>query len=146
MRSTLALWLSLLIVSFASGANGEKSAGKDAQVLGERIAKGLMFQGRLWVSGTMGSRDDPTGPLVALGLGDSSRTVYFARGVLDFTASNGQMWVLRSESLQNRDFVLSSWLNGRFEDIAKFKVAPEDFPVAVLSDSGTPLVDRKSVV
>jgi hypothetical protein len=137
MRATLALLVSLLFVSATLSADCQNSARK---VLGDRIAKGLMFQGRLWVSGTMTSRNDPTGALVSLDLNDSSETVHFVRGVLDFTTSNGQMWVLRCESLRNRDIVLSSWLNGGFQDIATFTVAPDDFPIAVLSGLNTPAV------
>jgi len=92
-------------------------ADKGDPVLGERIAKGVVFEGRLWLRGTTVSWDDPTGGLISLGVADSSRQVHFDRGVLDIAKSADQLWVLRSVSIKGREVVVCVWRKGAFEDL-----------------------------
>lgn len=99
---------------------------KGDSILGERIAKGVVLQGKLWLRGTMISRDDPTGGLVSLGVADASRQVYFNRGVLDIEKSGNELWVLRSISLKGRRLVVSVWRKGTFEDVAEYEAPSKD--------------------
>src|SRR5258708_467418 len=109
-------------------------------VLGERIAGGVAFDGKLWLRGAILSRKDFSGGLVSLSLADESRQVQFERGVLDIEKTGHDLWVLRQPTLDVREFVLSVWRNGRFQDMAKFSAYEKDEPIALLNAAGSPTV------
>jgi len=114
-------------------------------VVGERIAKGIAFEGRLWIRGTMPTPREAAGGLISLGIKDNSRLVHFDRGVLDMARSDHDLWILRKEQTGNR-YAVAAWKANRFEDFAEFQLAAEDAPVALLDDSGSPVVlSRKTV-
>jgi hypothetical protein len=130
---------SLLLFLILTSAGAQPMARKGDAVLGERIAKGLVFGGRLWlISGRVFS--EPAGGLISLGLADSSRQVHFNRDVVDIAKSADQLWVLRSSAPKGRQVVLSVWKNGAFEDLASFEAAEKDDPVALLDNAGTPMI------
>jgi hypothetical protein len=108
-------------------------------VLGERIAKGVVFDGRLWLRGTMSSRNDASGALVSFEIDNNSRKVHFENGVFDIVRSNHDLWILRRGSEQNH-ITISHWHNLTFEDITEFESSEKDDPIALLVSNGTILV------
>src|ERR1700745_79235 len=127
----------LLLLFFVSASNAEPQAPDNEApqgdpVLGERIASGVVFDGKLWLRGAILSRKDFSGGLVSLGLTDKSKQVQFERGVLDIQKAGHELWVLRQPSLGVREFVLSVWRNGQFQDLAKFSTPEKDEPLALL--------------
>jgi len=137
-RLPLLLIVPLLLAIPASVSSAPTEKGDS--VLGERIAKGVVLQGRLWLRGTMISRDDPTGGLISLGVADESRQVHFNRGVVDIEKCGNELWVLRSVSVKKRGLVVSVWRKGAFEDVAEFEAPSKDEPIALLNSKGTPIV------
>src|SRR5277367_6211767 len=137
----------VILTVIAYGAAADSSAhGKSDPVLGERIAKGVVFDGRLWLEGTMISRDDPTGGLVSFGITDGSRQVHFERGVLDIQSLDNELWVLRSVSMKGRGLVVSVWRKGVFEDLAGFDAPLGDDPIVLLSGAGMPRVLSRQAI
>src|SRR6267378_3574645 len=102
----------------------DTQAAKGDPVLGERIAGGVVFEGKLWLRGIIGSRKDFSGGLISLSLADDSRQVHFERGVLDMEVFGHDLWVMRWPSLGAREVVVSIWSKGAHEDLPKFR-APE---------------------
>jgi len=120
-RNLLALfWNAALLLSLSVLALKAELQSTDTQtpkgdpVLGERIAGGLVFEGRLWLVGTMASNKDRSGGLISLALANESRQVHFERGVLDIQKFGHDLWVLRCPAPDRRDFVVSVWRNDRF--------------------------------
>lgn len=132
-----ALLLSLWVLVLAADPRSSDTP-KDDPVLGERIAGGVVFEGRLWLFGTMTSSKDVSGGLVSLALADDSRQVHFERGVLNIRKSGRDLWVLRRPSPGKQDFVVSVWKNGAFEELARFASSDKDVPFA-LSNSANRL-------
>jgi hypothetical protein len=112
---------------------------KGDPILGERIKKGIAFDGRLWLCGTMADSKDSSGGLVSLSLRDQSRTVHFRSGVLDIESSDHDLWVLRQLPKENA-YVVSVWKNGVFDDLASFNSEGKDQPIALLNSNGVPAV------
>ncbi len=150
-RTAPQMWASRLLCSvlflLPLQASSHNSAGPPKPkpsasdpVLGDRIVAGLVFGDKLWLRGTMISRDDPTGGLVSLSLADNSQEVHFDRGVLSLHVCGDELWVLRSLSLHGREVALSVLRNNTFQDLAKFEAPIEDDPVALLGSSGVPVV------
>ena len=140
----------LLLLLFAALALGEPRASspheKGDPILGDRIAKGIVLDGRLWLQGTMLSRNDPTGGLVSFGLADKSREAHFDRGVLDIQSFGNELWVLRSASPKSRGLVVSVYRRGAFEDLVRFDAPLGDDPISLLSGAGMPRVlSRRSI-
>ena len=108
-------------------------------VLGERIAKGIAFDGKLWIRGTMPTPRDASGGLVSLGLADNTRLVHFEGGVLDIAKSDHDLWILRKETKESF-FVVAVWRGNRFEDLGEFPLSAQDAPVALLGSAGSPAV------
>jgi hypothetical protein len=108
-------------------------------VLGERIAKGVAFEGRLWVWGTMRNRGDASGGLVSFGITDNSRKVHYESGVVDIAKSDRDLWILRQRGKDCR-FVVAEWRGDRFEDLTEFERSPHDAPLALMSSAGSPAV------
>jgi len=109
-------------------------------LLENRISEGLAHGGRLWLTGGSGA-------LVSFGLSDGSRQVHFADQVVDVTASDRGLWVLRSTALRpsadypgaaGGTYVVSSWTSGSFRDSPPFDL-PE-MPLAVVASGTVPLV------
>jgi hypothetical protein len=109
------------------------------RVLGERIAKGIAFDGRLWVRGTMRNRGDASGGLVSFGITDSSRKVHFEGGVVDIAKSDHDLWILRQRDEDGR-FVVAAWRGGHFQDLTEFERSPDDAPLALMSSASSPTV------
>jgi len=108
-------------------------------LVGERIAKGVAFDGRLWIRGTMPTPRDASGGLLSLGIKDNARQVHFDRGVMDIARSDRDLWILRRGSEAHR-FTVSAWKQNRFEDLAEFQLSAQDAPLALLDDAGSPVV------
>jgi hypothetical protein len=130
--------LSLSVLMSAADPQSDTQMPKGDPVLGERIAGGVVFEGRLWLLGTMTSSKDVSGGLVSLALADDSRRVHFERGVIDIRKSGRDLWVLRHPSPDKQDFVVSVWKNGAFEELARFASSEKDVPFA-LSNSANGL-------
>src|SRR5258707_15103532 len=77
--AALLLSLSFLALN-ADPQSPDTQAAKGDSILGERIAGGIVFEGKLWLRGIIGSRKDLAGGLISLGLADGSRQVHFERG------------------------------------------------------------------
>lgn len=138
------LWIATLLLSLSVLALKAELQSTDTQtpkggpVLGERIAGGLVFEGRLWLVGTMASSKDCSGGLISLALANESRQVHFERGVVDIQKFGHDLWVLRRSAPDGRDFVVSVWRNGIFEELARFTTSDKDEPIA-LSNSANGL-------
>lgn len=111
---------------------------KSDPVLGERIAEGVVLDGRLWLRGTLGknSLGDRSGGLVSFGTADQSRQVHFEKGVIALGKDGHDLWVLRQSSSNQRRFIVSVWRNRSFEDVGDFKSSDRDVPLALLNNSG----------
>ncbi len=109
-------------------------------MLGRRIAKGIVSDGRLWLRGTEVSRKGGAGGLVSLSLADDSRKVHFQRGVLDIEKSSHDLWILRQPSPDVQEFIVAVWRNGAFEDLARFTSSDKDEPIVLLNSAGSPAV------
>ncbi|HKW63507.1 MAG TPA: hypothetical protein VJN89_13245 [Candidatus Acidoferrum sp.] len=107
-------------------------------LLGHRIAKGVVFEDRLWLRGTDVSRKGGQGGLISLGLSDDSRTVHFERGVVDIEKSGHELLVLRQTTQDVRHLVVSAWRKGTFQDLASFSLSGKDDPLALFDDAGNP--------
>jgi len=114
-------------------------------VLGERIAKGIAFDGRLWILGTMPTPRDASGGLVSFGISDYKRTVHFEGGVLDLAKSDHELWILR-KGTENHRFVVSMWRGNRFEDLSEFQLSAQDAPLALLRSADSPAVLSEGTV
>ncbi len=75
-----------------------------------------------------------------LGLSDESRKVHFERGVIDLQKSANELWVLRFLSPKTREYAVSAWRKGAFEDLARFEASIKDDPVALLSSRDASIV------
>jgi hypothetical protein len=123
-----------------SPQSSRKQQDQGDPVLGHRIAKGIVLEEKLWLRGTEVSRKGGSGGLVSLGLADNSRKVHFQRGVLDIEKSGRDLWVLRQPSSDVRDFIVSVWRKGTFEDLGHFTSPEKDEPIVLLNSAGSPAV------
>jgi len=122
----------------AQSSPAQRPPGGDP-VLGERIAKGIAFAGRLWILGTMPTPREASGGLVSFGMTDNNRVVHFEGGVLDIAKSDHDLWILR-KGAKKQGFVVAVWRGNRFEDFSEFQLAPQDRPLALLRNAGWPAV------
>jgi hypothetical protein len=133
-----------LVLLFNPALNSQPQSSRKGDqgdpVLGHRIAKGIVSDGRLWLRGTEVSRKGGPGGLVSLNLTDNSRTVYFQRGVVDIEKSGHDLWVLRQSSAELREYIVSVWKNGAFSDLAHFTSPGKDEPVVLLNIGASPAV------
>jgi hypothetical protein len=113
---------------------------KGDSVLGERITRGIVFEGKLWLLGIMRSHKDSTGGLVSLSLADDSRQVHFQQGVLDIEKIGHDLWVIRRPSSSPRELVLSAWRKDKFDDLARFSSSEKDEPIALVNSASGPAV------
>jgi hypothetical protein len=134
----LLLSVSLLLEVDGHSSPPPRPPGGDP-VLGQRIAKGIAFDGRLWILGTMPTPRDASGGLISLGITDNKRIVHFEGGVLDVTKSDHELWILRKEA-DNHRFVVSVLRGNRFEDLSELQLSLQDTPVALLTSAGSPVV------
>jgi hypothetical protein len=88
-------------------------------VLGHRIARGIVFDGKLWLCGAE-LPGDWYGGLVSLSLSDNSRKVYFQHGVIDIIKIGTDLWALRRTMPNAREYIVSVLRSGAFEDRARF--------------------------
>jgi hypothetical protein len=135
MRRTSLFVAVLVVMCQALSLGAGRPPGGDP-TLGERIAKGVVFDGRLWLRGTMSSHNDASGALVSFGMESNSRKVHFENGVFDVVRSNHDLWVLRRGSEKNH-ITISQWHNLTFDDIAEFESSDKDDPIALLVSNGT---------
>jgi len=136
----LALGIVWALGAASSGAS--RSDSKVDPVLGERIAGGIAFAGRLWLRGTMAKNPsgDDSGGLVSVALQDQSRHVEFDQGVYDARKFDGKLWVLRRLTPKEPEFVVSFSEGNGFQDLAKFQATNRDVPIALLNSAGFPVV------
>jgi hypothetical protein len=135
----LPLVLCTLLVAVDTPTSSPATLDGVDPVLGERIAKGIAFEGRLWILGTMSARNDPSGGLVSFDLRDNHRTVHFERGVLDIARSDHDLWALRRGS-KGHSFVCSVWRKSGFESLGEFQLSNKDEPIALLNNTGNPVI------
>jgi hypothetical protein len=139
--ATNIIWVGLLLLlcTLLFGADGHSSPpqrppGSDP-ILGERIAKGIAFDGRLWVLGTMPTPRDTSGGLVSFQLTDNTRVVHFKDGVLDILRADQELWILR-KGIEDGQFVVAAWRGSRFEGLTEFHLSTHDTPLALLRSAG----------
>ena len=108
-------------------------------MLGHRIAKGITSDGKLWLLGMEARSKGGAGGLISIGLVDSSRSVYFARGVIDIQKSSHELWVLR-QGAKHGEYVVSVWSRNAFSDLSSFRVPDQDEPIVLLNIGGSPAV------
>lgn len=110
----LSLTLLLGPQASAQDAAANATAAEDAAdpVLGDRIAEGLVADGRLWVRGL--NRDMQPGGLVAIDLSSGARRVLAQDGVIDMAKRDGRLWLLRRGERANQAEA-AQWLDGRFQ-------------------------------
>lgn len=123
--AVLLLSLYFLVLN-ADPQSPDTLAAKGDPILGERIAGGIVFEGKLWLRGIVGSRKDFAGGLISLSLADGSRQVHFERGVIDIKKIGHDLCVMRWPSPVAHDVVLSAWRPDRFEDLARFSPSEKD--------------------
>jgi hypothetical protein len=135
LLAQLMVWV---LVLDGSPQPGTQAQPKSDPVLGERIAEGVVLEGRLWLRGTLGKNSfgDRSGGLVSFGIDDQSRRVHFEKGVLELIKDGHDLWVLRQSSSHKGTFIVSVWRNGSFEDVGEFKSSRKDVPLALMSNSG----------
>jgi hypothetical protein len=121
------------VVSLTSLPQGDSSPGFP-------IAKGVVFENRLWLRGSDPSSKGGAGSLLSLSLADGSRTMHFEHGVMDIERSEHSLWILQRPSLRAREFVVSSWNLGTFQESARFKSSDKDEPLVLLISGGKPAV------
>ena len=130
--AVLLLSLSLLVLN-ADPQSPDTQAAKGDPILGERIAGGIVFEGKLWLRGIGGG-------LISLSLADGSRQVHFERGVIDIKKIGHDLCVMRWPSRDARDVVLSAWRQDRFEDFARFSPSEKDEPLALVNSGSDSVV------
>lgn len=108
-------------------------AAKGDPVLGERIAGGIVFEGKLWLRGVAGA-------LVSISLANDSRQVHFQQGVLDIKKLGHDLWVMRWPSPKAHEGVLSVWKKDRFEDLTRYSFSKKDEPIALVNSATGPVV------
>ena len=140
----LSLLCTLLFGADGHSAPPQRPTGGDP-VLGQRIAKGIVFDGSLWVLGTMPTPRDASGGLVSFRLIDNTRVVHFKGGVLDILRADQELWILRKGS-EDRQFVVAAWRGNRFEDLTEFHLSAHDAPLALLRSAGSPAVLSEETV
>src|SRR5947209_14236766 len=80
---------SLLISALALPcAAGPRKSSKDP-VVGDRIAKAVVFGGELWLRGATGSGKGGSGGLISLNVSDGSKRVHFKNDVVDIQKAGG---------------------------------------------------------
>lgn len=119
-----------------AAANPETARTPDA-VLGDRIAKAVLSDGRLWL---LGRGPNALGGLVSFQPDGKDRQVQFESDVLDVERVGCSLWALRLPSGKTRTAVLSRWHDGKFIDRGEFRWDEGDGPVAILSKAGDPAV------
>jgi len=134
----LLLWCCLLVGDDGHGSPLQRPPGGDP-VLGERIAKGIAFDGRLWLLGTMPTPRDSSGGLVSFRMTDNERTVHFEGGVIDIAKSDHELWILRKETKASR-LVVAVWRGNRFEDLPELQLSKQDVPLALVRSVDSPAV------
>jgi|SRR6516225_3456124 hypothetical protein len=128
-----------LLLSFSALPLGSAPQSTDTQkpqgdpVLGERIAGGIAFDGKLWLRGVSGG-------LVSLNLSNDSRQVHFASGVLDMKRVGHDLLLMRRPAPNTREVVLSIWREGRFDDFARSSTSAKDGLIALLSGTNGPTI------
>lgn len=137
--AALLLFVSALVLK-AAPQSPDTAEIKGDPVLGERIAGGIVFEGKLWLWGLGGARKDFVGGLISLGLADGSRQVHFEGGVLDVKKVGHDLCVMRWPSPEARNVLLSVWRKERFEDLVTFPSSEKDQPIALVNSAGSPLV------
>jgi len=144
----IAIFVVLVLAFDAHPRSAPQPRPKSDPVLGERIAEGVVLDGRLWLRGTLGKNTfgDRSGGLVSLGLADESRRVHFERNVLSVVKDGRDLWVLRWSSLSKRKFVVSRWRSGSFEDVGEFESFKGDVPLALLTNGGAVTVLTESTI
>jgi hypothetical protein len=117
-------------------------ASSTAPVLGERIADGVVFAGRLWLRGTTGKLRNgaASGALVSFNLSDLSRRNHFDGGVLAIKVIGADLWVLRQSASSKTEWIFSVAKSDSFEDRAHFTSSDTDSPIALFNNGGTPAV------
>src|ERR1700687_1428646 len=146
-RNQLVIFRNIVLLIFLSGVALRAAPQSPRQqreqgdpILGHRIAKGIVLDGKLWLRGTEVSRKGGPGGLISLGLADDSRAVHFQRGVVDIEKSGHDLWVLRQVAPDVREFVVSIWRSGAFEDLGRFISTDKDEPIVLLNSAGSPSV------
>jgi len=144
-RIPLAIFV-VLLLSFSSlpfwaaTQSPDSDKPKGDSVPGERIAGGVVFEGKLWLRGATLSQNSGSAGLVSLDLADNSRQVHFERGVLDIKKIGHDLCVVRWPTLDTREVVLSVWKKDRFEDLAKFSSSEQDYPIALVNSAHSPVI------
>lgn len=114
--ASLSLVLLLGAQASAQDAAGDAASAEDAanpdRVLGDRIAEGLVADGRLWVRGL--KRGMEPGGLVAIDMASGARRVVAQDGVIDMAKRDGRLWLLRQGERPNQAEA-AQWLDGRFQ-------------------------------
>src|SRR5262249_27954103 len=96
-----ALLLSLTApVLQAAPQSPDTQSPKGDPVLGERIAGGIVFDGKLWLRGVGGG-------LVSISLTNESRREHFRQGVRDAKKLGDDLWIIRCPSADPGDGSLS---------------------------------------
>jgi hypothetical protein len=137
-----------LITSLLSAvplSSADKGPTRGDPVIGERIAKAIVFDGRLWLRGAALKGHVASGGLISLAIKNNTRQVLFTDSVIDIATSGHDLWALRSEAAEHR-FVLSAWRSGHFEDLATFPAAKGNEPIALFVSSGVPSVLSRTTI
>lgn len=137
--TALLLSLSFLTLN-ADPQSPDTQAAKGDSILGARIGGGSVLAGKLWLRGIGTLRKGSAGGLISLSLADGSRQVHFERGVIDIKKVRHDLYIMRWASPEARDVVLSTWRQGRFEDLARFSPSENDEPLALVNSGSDSVV------
>jgi len=131
-RAALLLSFSVLALRSAPQSTDTQKPQGDP-VLGERIAGGIVFDGKLWLRGISGG-------LISLDLSNDSRQMHFASGVLDIERVGHDLLIMHRPASNAREVVLSIWREGRFDNFARSSTSAKDEPIALLSGANGPTI------
>ena len=129
------------LVSRADQASANKHASKANDVVGARIAKAVVCEGRLWLLGANLSRGiGPGGGLISINLRTGVRQVHFEKGVFDIVKAGLDLLVLRQAGPKGHTLAVSAWRGNAYQDFPLFDFVDGDEPLALLSRAGVPVV------
>ena len=112
---------------------------KPDPLLGDRIVRALVFQGRLFLQGAPRTRTGPSQVLVSLDVGSGYKQVHFSKGVIAIEPAGNGLWVLH-RAPSGSSLLIAELRDGKFEDRYSFTPSSSDVPFALLDLGDAPAI------
>jgi hypothetical protein len=130
-----------VLVRHADHASANEHAPKADRVVGARIAKALVCDGKLWLLGAnLSGKGGPGGGLISINLRTGARQLHFEKGVFDIANAGHDLLVLRQPGPKGHTLAVSSWRDGAYQDFPLLDYVDGEEPLALLSRAGAPVV------